>query len=252
MLSTTKTALVTGAASGIGLACAQALSQAGHALVLLDKSEAIHDVAKALIEQGREVHVLLADLADAQAIAALPQRLQEIGANVDILVNNAGIHMKRDGKIPEFQDITLDDWETTFRINCTAPFLLAQALIPGMRARGFGRVVNIASRAGRTYSPRAGTHYSASKAAIIGLTRKIAGDFAADGITANAIAPGQVDTPLAQRSAPEVLERAIRNIPAGRMGKAEEIAAAVTFLASEGAAYVNGAVLDVNGGETMV
>lgn len=252
MSSTIKTALVTGAASGIGLACAQALSQAGHNLVLLDKSEFVDDVAQTLVRQERSAHALIGDLADTGFIAALPQRLQELGVTIDILVNNAGIHMKRDGKIPAFLDISLEDWETTFRVNCTAPFLLAQALVPSMRERRFGRIINIASRAGRTYSARAGAHYSASKAAIIGLTRKIAGDFAAEGITANAIAPGQVDTPLTQRSAPEVIARAIQNIPAARVGKAEEIAAAAAFLASEAAAYVNGAVLDVNGGETML
>lgn len=252
MQSTTKTALVTGAASGIGLACAQALSKAGHTVILLDRSEAAYEVAKTITEQGGKADVLLVDLSDPQAIAEIPQRLKEIDATIDILVNNAGIHLKRDGKIPTFLETTLEDWETTFRINCTAPFLLTQLVLPAMQARRYGRIINIASRAGRTYSQRAGSHYSASKAAIIGLTRKIAGDFAADGITANAVAPGQVNTPLAQRSSPEIIERAIRGIPTGRMGTAEEIAAAVTFLASDGAAYMNGAVLDVNGGESMV
>ena len=136
-------------------------------------------------------------------------------------------------------------------MNSTAPFLLCQKLLPSMKRKQWGRVINISSRAGRTYSPRAGAHYSASKAAVIGMTRKLAGDYAAFGITANCIAPGQIDTPLASTSSPEVLADAARRIPAARLGSVSEIASAVLYLSSVDAGFVNGTVIDINGGETM-
>lgn len=242
-----KTALVTGAASGIGLESARRLAAAGCRLVLLDRSERVRDVAAKL---GGGARAVVVDLDDLDATAEAADALAE-GEGIDILVNNAGVHPKRDGRIATLEEITVADWDFVFRVNVTAPFLLCQKLLPAMKRKGWGRIVNIASRAGRTYSPRAGTHYSASKAAVLGMTRKIAGDHAAFGITANCIAPGQIETPLARTSAPEIIAGAVERIPARRLGEAAEVASAVVYLASEGAAFVNGAVIDVNGGETM-
>ena len=246
-----KTAVITGAASGIGLESARWLRDSGVALILLDRSEAVRDVASTLSTKGVRVQAVAADLSDLEAVAQAGERILSLCSGVDILVNNAGVHPKVDGRIAQFEEITLADWEFVFRVNTTAPFLLCQKLVPSMKARQWGRVINIASRAGRTYSPRAGTHYSASKAAVIGMTRKIAGDYAAFGITANCIAPGQIETPLARTSKPEVLAEAAKKIPAGRLGTVAEIASAVTYLASDGASFVTGTVVDINGGETI-
>jgi 3-oxoacyl-[acyl-carrier protein] reductase len=246
-----RTAVITGAASGIGLESARWLRDSGVALILLDRSEAVREVASTLSGEGARVQAVVADLSDLSAVAEAGERILSLCDGVDILVNNAGVHPKVDGRIAQFEEITLEDWEFVFRVNTTAPFLLCQKLVPSMKRRQWGRVINIASRAGRTYSPRAGTHYSASKAAVIGMTRKIAGDYAAFGITANCIAPGQIETPLARTSKPEVLAEAARKIPAGRLGTVTEIASAVGYLASDGASFVTGTVIDVNGGETM-
>jgi 3-oxoacyl-[acyl-carrier protein] reductase len=243
-----KTALVTGAASGIGRESARLLAAAGHRLILLDRSEQVRGVAEK-IGGARSVVVDLSDLA---ATGRAADELLAQVDGIDILVNNAGVHPKLNGRIATMEEITVEDWDFVFRVNVTAPFLLCQKLLPAMKRKGWGRIVNIASRAGRTYSPRAGTHYSASKAAVLGMTRKIAGDHAAFGITANCIAPGQIETPLARTSAPEIIAGAVQRIPAGRLGDVGEIASAVVYLASEGASFVNGSVIDINGGETMI
>ncbi len=253
-MSTTngRTALITGAASGIGMETAKWLKDAGVALILLDRSESVRDVASSLSQEGATAQAVVADLSDPSAVADASDRVLSLCGGVDILVNNAGVHPKANGRIASFEEIAIEDWELVFRVNVTAPFLLCQKLLPHMKRKGWGRVINMASRAGRAYSPRAGTHYSASKAALIGMTRKIAGDYAPFGITANCVAPGQIETPLARSSAAHVLLEAARKIPAGRLGTVAEIASAVAYLASEGAGFVNGAVVDINGGETMV
>ncbi|GAA5232310.1 SDR family oxidoreductase [Verticiella sediminum] len=247
-----RTAAITGGASGIGLESARLLGQAGVALVLLDRSDRVHEVAASLRSEGMAAEAVVADLSELADVPEAARRMAALRGGVDILVNNAGVHPKVDGRIAGFEQIVLEDWEFVFRVNSTAPFLLCQALLPAMKEKGWGRIVNIASRAGRTLSPRAGTHYSASKAALIGMTRKLAGECAPFGVTANCIAPGQVETPLARTSSPEVLAEAARRIPVGRLGDASEIASAVAYLASDGASFVTGAVLDVNGGESML
>ena len=251
-MSTSRISLVTGAAGGIGLECAQALARRGDRVLLLDRSEQVQEVAAGMRADGLQVEAFIADLADLAQIDEVACRILATTGGVDILVNNAGIHPKVNGRVPGFEEISAQDWELVFRVNTTAPFLLCQRFIGSMKDKKWGRIVNIASRAARAYSDRAGTHYSASKAAVIGMTRKIAGDYAAYGITANCVAPGQIMTPLARRSAPEVLAEAIRRIPAKRIGTVEEVAAAVAYFTSDLAGFVTGTVLDANGGETMV
>jgi 3-oxoacyl-[acyl-carrier protein] reductase len=247
-----RTAVVTGAASGIGRETAMLLDAAGVALILLDRNEEVVAFAEKLTAEGGSAQAIVADFSDTAAVSNAGDRILALCDHVDILVNNAGIHPKVNGRLIQLEDISLENWELVFRVNTTAPFLLCQKLIPSMKANKWGRVINISSRAGRTYSFRAGTQYSASKAAIIGLTRKLAGDFAEFGITANCIAPGQIQTPLAMTSTAEVLAETARRIPMGRLGTVNEIASAVAYLASDGASFITGTVLDINGGETML
>lgn len=251
-MNSSRISLVTGSASGIGLECARTLARRGDRLILLDRSEQVHEVASAMQAEGHQADAFVADLSDLQQIDKAIRLILEATGGVDILVNNAGIHPKINGRIPGFEEITAEDWEAVFRINTTAAFLLCQRLVGPMKQKKWGRIVNIASRAARTYSERAGTHYSASKAAVIGMTRKLAGDCAAFGVTANCVAPGQIMTPLAKRSAPEVLAEALRRIPAQRFGTVEEVAGAVAYFSSDIAGFVTGTVMDLNGGETMV
>jgi len=247
-----RTSLVTGAAGGIGFETAQTLARRGDRVVLLDRSEQVQDVAAAMKADGLQAEAFVADLAELAQVDDVASRILAATGGIDILVNNAGIHPKVNGRVPGFEDITAQDWELVFRVNTTAPFLLCQRFVGPMKEKRWGRVVNIASRAARAYSDRAGTHYSASKAAVIAMTRKFAGDYASYGITANCIAPGQIMTPLARRSAPDVLEAAVRRIPAGRIGTVEEVAAGAAYFSSDLAAFVTGTVLDINGGETML
>jgi 3-oxoacyl-[acyl-carrier protein] reductase len=151
-------------------------------------------------------------------------------------------------RVDEIDD---DSWAFTLTVNLHAPFALVRSFLPGMREREWGRIVNIASRAGRAFSSGSSASYSASKAGIIGLTRVIAGENAALGITANVVAPGRTATPLMLSQSAAVQQEGLREIPRGRTGEPRDIAAAVAYLASESAANVVGAVLDVNGGTFM-
>jgi 3-oxoacyl-[acyl-carrier protein] reductase len=241
-------ALVTGAASGIGLATSRRLAAQGLRVVLLDRSDSVHASTSALVSQGLSAVALQADLHDPVQLRRAADWVKAEEGGCDVLVNNAGIHPKRDGVITAFEDASLEEWEQVLRINLTAPFLLCQKLIAGMKARRWGRIINVASRAGRTWSGLAGAHYVASKAGLIGLTRKLAGDYAAFGITANCVAPGQIETPMALASSKTVLASGARTTPAGRMGTVDEVASAIHYLASDDAGFVNGAVLDINGG----
>jgi 3-oxoacyl-[acyl-carrier protein] reductase len=245
-MSQDRIALVTGAASGIGLAIATRFVGAGMRVLLVDRSDSVVEVAQRFGQESALGWV--ADLGVTEDVLGTVQKVKEAFGRCDVLVNNAGVHPKVNGRIVSLEDTTLEAWETVFRINLTAPFLLCQRLLPGMRDQRWGRVINIASRTARTYSDRAGTHYTASKAGLIGMTRKIAGDYAPFGITANCVAPGQIETPLARTSTPEVLAKAAASTPAGRLGTADEVASAVVYLASDDAAFITGTVIDVNGG----
>lgn len=242
--------LVTGAASGIGLAIARAFAAQGDRLSIADVQESVRDVARELSSSSVNTAAYVSDFSFTEQVLALARQVDEAGG-CDVLVNCAGISPKRNGESILPADQTLEGWELVMRINLTAPFLLCRDLVPGMRRRGFGRIINIASRAGRTYVAPAGVDYAASKAALLGMTRHFAGSYAADGITANCIAPGRIETPLSSRSSQQVLAEAVKLIPARRLGTTEEIAATACFLASPGAAYITGTCVDVNGGVFM-
>lgn len=231
-----RTALVTGSAQGIGLACAKALAATGHRVIGADVTEHDGDVF------DRTVQVDLSD----------PGTCRELVAGIDgidILVNNAAILRE----VP-IEDFTVDQFDQTVAVNLRAPFLLSQAVSVGMRQRGWGRIVNVASVAARTGGMSDSAVYAASKAGLVSLTRSFARHFGGSGLTANAVNPGGIATPMAnaqfERSS-ELLDRVLAQIPAGRLGEGREVAAVVAFLASEEAAFVNGVTVDVNGGWVM-
>jgi 3-oxoacyl-[acyl-carrier protein] reductase len=186
------------------------------------------------------------DLASQAACQGLVAALMSSGG-IDVLVNNAGLLIRQ-----RISEVTAEDLDRTFAVNFRAPFILAQGLVERMREVGWGRIINVSSIGARTGGLGTNSVYAASKAALISLTKNLARAYGAHGITVNAIAPGGVDTPMSEESGPEVRARIASEIPIGRLGKPEEAAAAIGFLASEAASWINGVTLDVNGGWVMV
>ncbi|BAU94440.1 acetoacetyl-CoA reductase [Corynebacterium suranareeae] len=250
---TGKLAAVTGGASGIGLASVERLHADGHGVIIIDRSMDAHEVAARLSTPELPVVAKIADLSSAEDIARVTAEIDEEFGGVDILVNNAGIHPKKpDGGHFPIEDITLDQWNLVMDVNMTATFLLSQWAMKAMTQKGWGRIVNVASRAGRMYMPISGAHYAASKAAVISFTRYLAGDCGPFGVTANTVAPGRIKTPLSDvsglGSSQNLHEEFAKSVPLRRVGRSDELAAAVSFLASEDSSFITGSVVDVNGG----
>ncbi len=239
-----KTALVTGASGGIGGAIARALHAAGATVGLSGtRVEPLESLAS---ELGESAHVLPCDLADPGAVDDLPKRAVAAMGGLDILVNNAGI--TRDNVFMRMKD---EDWQAVLDINLTAAMRLCRGAIrPMMKAR-WGRIVNITSVVGTTGNPGQ-ANYAAAKAGLVGMSKSIAQEVASRGITVNCVAPGFIATAMTDRLTDAQKEAINARIPAGRMGAPEDVAAAVLYLASDGAGYVTGHTLHVNGGMAMV
>ena len=239
-------ALVTGASQGIGRACALALAAEGATVALAARNEAKLAEVKAEIEAaGGVAEAFALDVASEESIKAGAKAIVERFGKVEILVNNAGI--TKDGLVMMMKKA---DWDDVINTNLTGTFLLTQALIRPMMKNRWGRIINISSVVGRT--GQAGqVNYAASKAGMLGVTRSLAREVASRGITVNAIAPGYIETQMTAVLDDKVREAMMTQIPLGRAGSDAEIAASVVFLASEGAGYITGHVLDVNGGMFM-
>lgn len=250
-----KSGILTGGAKGIGRAASLRFLEEGGQLAVIDKEPAESDFATALArDAGQAANRLCyieAEATDEAAVAAAVATAEKEVGPPDILVNNVGF-----GANPRpLEDLNLAEWNEFLSINLTSAFLVTKAVLPGMRARGVGRIVNLASIAGRSVSEMSNIHYSTAKAAILGFTRKLAFEEAGNGISVNSVAPGTVFTERVEtrfRALPED-EQAVRmdEIPMGRAARPEEIAAAILFLASDDASYITGAALDVNGGRFM-
>ncbi|MCR6628793.1 MAG: 3-oxoacyl-[acyl-carrier-protein] reductase [Magnetospirillum sp.] len=241
---TGKTALVTGASGGIGGAIAKALHGAGATVAIHGTRREALDALAA--ELGSRVHVLPANLSKPEEVEQLAKDAEAAMGSLDILVNNAGI--TKDGLILRMKD---EDWDAVIAVNLTAAFRLCRAAVKGMMKRRTGRIVNITSIVGVTGNPGQ-VNYCASKAGMIGMTKSLAQEVASRNITVNAVAPGFIATAMTDELNDEQKARINAQIPAGRMGSSEEIAAAVLYLASSEAAYVTGQTLHVNGGMAMI
>lgn len=241
---TGKTALVTGASGGIGGAVAKALHGAGATVGLSGTREA--PLQELAAELGDRAHVLPCNLADAEAVEALPKQAIEAMGGLDILVNNAGI--TRDNLFMRMSD---EDWQSVLDVNLTSTFRLCRGVMRPMMKVRWGRIVNITSVVATAGNPGQG-NYCAAKAGVTGMSKALAQEVASRGITVNCVAPGFIATAMTDKLNDEQKARISAGIPAGRMGTPEEIAAAVLFLASAEAAYVTGATLHVNGGMDMV
>jgi len=227
-----KIALVTGASQGIGLACSHRLSHDGLIVVGIDLYKPDN--------LGAEfANFLTIDVSNS---ASCEDAVRAVG-QIDILVNNAGIV----GPNMPFWKVSDEDWKRTIDINLTGTFNMMRAVVGQMRERKWGRIVNIASIAGKEGNPNL-ANYSASKAAVIGLTKSAGKELATDGVLVNAIAPAVISTPINQKTDPKVLEYMIAKIPMSRVGQPEEVAALVSWLVSEECSFSTGACYDISGG----
>jgi 3-oxoacyl-[acyl-carrier protein] reductase len=239
-----KKALVTGASGGIGGAIATALHRQG-ALVAISgtRRQALDERAG---ELGERVHVLPCNLSDKQEVEALIPAAEASLGGLDILVNNAGI--TRDGLFLRLRD---EDWDEVIAVNLTSAFRLCRAAVKGMMRRRYGRIVNITSIVGVTGNPGQG-NYTAAKAGMIGMTKSLAAEVASRTVTVNCVAPGFISSPMTGALNEKQRDTILANVPAGRLGSGEDVAAAVVFLASAEAAYITGQTLHVNGGMAMI
>jgi 3-oxoacyl-[acyl-carrier protein] reductase len=219
-----RTAVVTGGASGLGRASAERLARDGVDVVTLD------------IAAGADI---IADVRDPAAVGAAAQRT----GPVDILVNSAGIV----GPNKPLWEITDEEWAVTFAVSVQGTFNLCRAFVPGMRERGWGRIVNFASMAGKDGNPNLSA-YSAAKGAVIALTKSLGKELATSGVLVNAVAPAVIETPMNAQTSPEVLAHLTSLIPMHRLGRAEEVAELVAWLASGKCSFSTGAVYDISGG----
>jgi NAD(P)-dependent dehydrogenase (short-subunit alcohol dehydrogenase family) len=243
---TGRVALITGAARGLGRAAAARLHQRGASVAINVRDSArAEEGAGSLGERALAVpgDVTTPGVAE-QIVAATLARF----GRLDILVNNAAY-----AKGTRFEQLSVEEWRQAFEVNVTAPFVLMKAALSAMKAQGYGRVVNISSTAGRMVSTLGGAHYTASKTALLGLTRAAAKELGRFGITVNAVCPGMIDTELTREHAtPDRLTELAQLYPIPRLGTAREVAELICFAASEAAGYITGASFDINGGDLMM
>ncbi len=241
---TGKNALITGASGGIGGDIARALHGAGAAVVLsgtrVEPLQALAD------ELGERAHVLTCNLSDPEAVEALPKQAAEVMGSVDILVNNAGI--TRDNLFMRMSD---EEWQSVIDVNMTSTMKLCKGVIRGMMKARWGRIVNISSVVAAIGNPGQ-ANYAASKAGLIGMSKSLAQEIASRNVTVNCIAPGFIETAMTDALNDQQRAAILGKIPAGAMGTADDIAASAVFLASDGAKYITGQTIHVNGGMVMI
>jgi 3-oxoacyl-[acyl-carrier protein] reductase len=245
-----KVALVTGAGRGMGRATALALARQGAAVVVNDlNGELAEALAREIEAAGGQAMAYVADVSnEAQVQAMIAATVERLGT-VDILVNNAGVLRAT----APLETISLEEWQLLMAVNVTGVFLCTRAVLPIMKAKRSGKIVNVSSSAGRSTSTFGGAHYTTSKAAVLGLSRHTAREVAPYNVNVNAVAPGSMDTEMVREMAtPEHMERERAKIPLGRLGTAEDEANLVVFLCSEESSYITGATIDINGGDLIL
>ena len=249
-MSARTVAVVTGAGSptGIGIATARALARAGHCILIVSTTDRIKDRAAELRAEGHEAHAIVADLTSEPDIERLHEHAAALG-DVSLLVNNAGMAVLGEMDAPgHLERLDLGDWQRSLERNLTSAFLVTRAFLLGMKARGYGRVVNVSSTTGAVSAVAGDTAYAAAKAGMVGFTRAVALEAAPHGVTVNAIAPGWIATgSQTEREAAAGLRTPLR-----RSGTPAEIAALIAFLASTEASYVTGQLIVADGGNSIV
>ena len=244
-----KVAIVTGAGQGMGYAVAHRLAAAGASLVVNDVNAAAAErTAESLQEAGHAASAVPGDVASSQDVDCIVEATLDRYGSIHILINNAGV-LRPTAVI----DIEETEWDLVVNVNLKGTYLCSRAVLPAMRAAGWGRIVNFSSTAGKNVSTVGGAHYTAAKAGVLGFTRHLAKEAAPYGITVNAVCPGLIDTEMVRATiSDEQTSAYAASFPIARLGAPEEVAELVVFLASDRAAYITGASLDINGGDLMI
>lgn len=244
-----KVAVITGAAQGMGKAIAQQFLESGALVAICDINEqSIRQTATDLTVDQSRIYSQQVDVSDYQNFALFIGNVLRKFQKIDILVNNAGII-----RPTRLENIDVEEWKNILDVNVNGVFYGIKLVLPHMMKANYGRIINMASIAGRSVSTQGGAHYTASKAAVLGITRATAKEMGKYSITSNAICPGLIDTPMARKaSSPEDVDKFIASYPIKRIGEPHEVADLAVFLASDHAAYITGAAIDINGGDLMI
>jgi len=249
-----RVALITGANQGIGYAVAQRLAADGMKVVINgQRADAVAKAAQTLAESGADAIGLVADVSKEDAVSRMFEEIQSRYGRLDVVFNNAGIAPRIAGRKAKVEDTPLEFWERTLAVNLTGTFLVSRAAIPLMKARRWGRIINMSSQAGRMNTGFGSAYYAASKAGVLGFARMLAGEVGEYGITVNSVTAGRIKTAMAGTFAnPDEIDRQyIVRTPMGRVGVPDDVSAAVAFLASDAASFITGAILDITGGFFM-
>lgn len=243
---TGRVVMITGASRGLGRATAERFLARGAQVAVNVRTQ---DRAAALAQElGGNCFPVGGDIRDSQVVREAVAEIGKRFGSLDVLVNNAAIVSPT-----RFEQLTEEEWRATLETNLTAAFCCIQSVVPLMKSQGYGRIINVSSLAGRSVSTLGGAHYTASKAGMLGLTRAAAKELGVYGITVNAVCPGLFDTELTRANATqERLDALGQSFPVARLGRPEEVADLICFLASESAGYITGASLDINGGSLMI
>ncbi|MFI5449228.1 MAG: SDR family NAD(P)-dependent oxidoreductase [Candidatus Bathyarchaeia archaeon] len=244
-----KSAIVTGAGQGMGEAFAKILALNGARVAVCDLNiNSAKNVAAEIEAMGFDAAAIRMDVVDPKSILSAVRMVCRRFSSPDILVNNAGLLQPT-----RFTRITDLEWHRIMKVNVDGVYNCCKAVVPLMIKRRYGKIINLSSTAGKASSTFGGVHYTASKAAVLGITRHLARELAEYGINVNAICPGSIDTPMVRGLAnPQILAKGIRKIPLGRLGTPEEVANLVLFLASDASSYITGASIDINGAELTI
>ena len=237
-----KTAIITGGARGIGQATALKLANKGINIVIADISNEVNETVKKIKELGEKAIYIKTDVSNKKEVRLLVEKTLKEFNSIDILINNAGISQFD----TVFEDIKEEEWDLMMNINLKGVFFCCQAVFPHMKSKYSGKIVNVASTAAKTGGVKSGAHYAAAKAGVVTLTKSVAKNGAPYGINVNAVSPGIIETDMTKNVAYEV-----SSIPLGRLGKAEEVAEVICFLASDAARYITGEIIGVDGGMSM-